>query len=119
MEGFKMSAADEKPGFREWWICNNNPLDTCKDAHVYEDKPLWSKDPIHVVDYLFYESVDADCDEAVESLLELRRENAALQAQVKTLTEALEQVAHCSPSVDGYSISDLKEIASEALKGIK
>lgn len=26
---------------KEFWISNNNPLDICSDAHVYDNKPVW------------------------------------------------------------------------------
>jgi hypothetical protein len=33
---------------REFYICKGNILDVCTDAHVYDNKPIWATNPIHV-----------------------------------------------------------------------
>lgn len=61
---------------REFWLCRyfgefnvqepNTPI--CKDMHVYDNKPMMAKNPIHVIEYSAYDKLRADLEMAKDAL---------------------------------------------------
>lgn len=84
---------------KEYWICKDNILDECDDAHVYHNKPLWAKDLIHVVEFSAVESLRLEVAELELKVINLilekanRQTDQSLQTQVALLEEELKITA--------------------------
>ncbi len=92
-------------------------MDECKSAHVYDNKPIWSKDETHVVEYSSYQEAKSAT---------LRMEHVAQDAMKKLeiAVEALNKYASLGHDIitiheNGLDIDyEISEWADDALARI-